>query len=92
MLPCRGSGQERRGKPPIRYASPEGGLDPIALEPTDGTIRTQWIRNPIWRGLTHGTDTAGRYDQLPNQYFLLLAEYPEVSDMTMYGTERDFQK
>ena len=68
-------------KPPTRYASPDGGSDPVASEPTDGPIRTQWIRNPIWSGPTHGTGVAGRYDQLPNQYVPLLAEYPELSDM-----------
>ena len=34
--PCRDLGQEMYEKPPMRYASPDGGLDPIALELNDG--------------------------------------------------------
>ena len=62
--------QEMCGKCPKRYANPDGGSDPIALEPTDGPIHTQcirnsiWshtqcIRNPVWSVLTHGTGVAG---------------------------------
>ena len=64
----------------MRYASPDGGSDPIALEPTDGPIHRQCIRNPVWNGLTHGTDAAGRYDRLSCQYVPLLAENTKISD------------
>ena len=80
VLPHRDFEQEMHGKPPTRFASPDGGSDPIALEPTDRPIRTQCIRNPVWRGLTIGTDVAGRYDQLPSQYVPLLGKYSEPSD------------
>ena len=76
----RHSRQEMRGKLPKRFVSPDGGSDPIASEPTDGPIRTQWIRNPVWSGPTHGRGVAGRYLRFPNQYVPLLAEYPEPSD------------
>ena len=80
VLPCKDFGQEMCEKPPTRYANPDGGSDPIVSEPTDGPIRTQWIRNPVWSGPTHGRGVAGRYDRLPNQYVPLHAEYPEPSD------------
>ena len=57
--------QEMYGKHPKRFVSPDGGLDPIVSEPTDGPIRTQCIHNPIWNGLTNGKGAAGRYDQPP---------------------------
>ena len=47
VLPHRDFEQEMRGKPPTRFASPDSGSDPIALELTDGPIRTQCIRNPV---------------------------------------------
>ena len=81
--PRRDFGQEICERSPTRYASPDGGSNPTASEPTDGPIRTQWIRNPIWSGPIHGRGVAGRYDQLPNQYIPLHAEYPELSDMTI---------
>ena len=58
MPPGRGFGPEMCEKPPMQYTSPDGGLDPVALEPTDGPIHTQWIHSPIWSGLTHGTGVA----------------------------------
>ena len=61
----------------MRYASPDGGSDPNAFEPTDEPIHRQHIRNPAWNEVTRGTGVAGRYDRLPNQYTPLLAEYPE---------------
>jgi len=64
------------GKHPTRFASPDGGSDPIVSESTDGLIRTQCIHNPIWSGLTNGKGVAGRYDQLPNQYVPLHEECP----------------
>ena len=77
----RDFGQDMCGKPPARYASPEGGSDPFALEPPDRPIHTQCIRNPVWNGLiTHGAGIAGRYSRLPSQYVPQLAEYPELSD------------
>ena len=68
VLPRRYFEQEMCENLPTRCASRDGGTDPIASEPTDGPIRTQCIRNPIWSGLTHGTSVAGRYDHLPSQY------------------------
>ena len=38
--PCRGFGQEMCEKLIMCYASPDGGLDPIALELTDGPLCT----------------------------------------------------
>ena len=76
VLPRKDFGQEMCGKP----QRPDGGLDPIASKPTDGPIRTQWIRNPVWSGPTHGRGVAGRYDRLPYQYVPLYAEYPEPFD------------
>ena len=60
--------QEMYRRHPTRFVSPDGELDPVVSEPTDRPIRTQCIHNPIWNGLTNGKGTAGRYDQLPNQY------------------------
>ena len=80
MLPHRDFGQEKCEKPPTRYSSPAGGLDPTASELTNTLIPTQWICNPIWNGLTHGRGVAGQYDWLPNHYVPLHAEYPEPSD------------
>ena len=85
-------GQEMCGKHPKRFASPDGGSDPIVSESTDGLIRTQFIHNPIWSGLTNGRGVAGRYDRLPNQYVPLHEECTELSDRRFYGTERDFKK
>ena len=34
-------GQEKCGKPPTRYSSPDGGSDPVALEPTDEPIHRE---------------------------------------------------
>ena len=42
-----------RGKPPTRYASPDGGSDPIALEPTDEPIQKRCIRNPVCNAKAH---------------------------------------
>ena len=72
--------QEMYGMHPNRFVSPDGGLDPIVSEPTDGPIRIQCIHNPIWNGLTNGKGAVGRYDQLPNQYVPLHEECPEPSD------------
>ena len=47
VLPHRDFEQEMRRKPPTRFASPDSGSDPIALELTDGPIRTQCIRHPV---------------------------------------------
>ena len=63
VLPHEDFGQKKCGKPPTRYVSPDGGSDPVASEPTDGPIRTQWIRNPVWSGLTHGRGVAGLYEK-----------------------------
>ena len=38
VLPHGDFWQEKCEKAPMRYVSPEGGSDPIALEPTDGPI------------------------------------------------------
>ena len=77
VLPRKDFGQEMCGKP----QRPDGGLDPIASKPTDGPIRTQWIRNPVWSGpTTHGRCVAGRYDRLLNQYVPRHEECPEPSD------------
>ena len=73
-------GRRSAKKPPMRYVSLDGGSDPTALEPTDGPICTQWVRNPIWSGLTHGRGVGGRCDRLPNQYVPLHTEYPQPSD------------
>ena len=59
MPPHRDFGQEMCEKPPVQYASPDGGSDPIALALTDRPICTQCICNPIWSKLTHGTGIAG---------------------------------
>ena len=72
--------QEMYAKHPTRFVSPDGGSDPIVSEPTDGPIRTQYIHNPIWSGLTNGKGVAGQYDRLPNQYVPLHEECPEPSD------------
>ena len=73
--------QEMYGRHPTRFVSPDGGLNPVVSEPTDGRpIRTQCIHNPIWNGLTNGKGAAGLYDQLPNQYVPLHKECPEPSD------------
>ena len=80
VFPHEDFGQEKCEKPPTRYASPDGGSDQDASEPTDGSIRTQWIRNPIWSGPTHGRGVGGRCDRLPNQYVPLHAKYPVPSD------------
>ena len=80
VLLCIDFEQEMCGKHPTRFASPDGGSDPIVSEPTDGPIRTQCIHNPIWNGLTNGKGVAGRYDQLPNQYVPLHEECPEPFD------------
>ena len=77
VLPHRDFGRQKCKKPPKQYASPDGGSDPIASEPTNGPIRTQWICNPIWSGLTHGRGVPERYHRLPNEYVPLHAEYPE---------------
>ena len=77
MPPCRDFEPEMCTKTPMRYASPDGGSDPIALEQTDEPVHTQCIHNPIWSRLTHGAGTAGQYDPLPNQN---VAKYPEFSD------------
>ena len=79
VLLCIDFELEMCGKHPTRYASPDGGSDPIVSEPTDGSIRTQYIHNPLWSGLTN-KGVAGRYDQLPNQYVPLHEECPEPSD------------
>ena len=63
VLLCIDFEQEMCGRHPTRFASPDGGSDPIVSEPTDGPIRTQWIRNPIWSGPTHGRGVAGRYEE-----------------------------
>ena len=93
VLPRKDFGQEMCEKPPTRHASRDGGSDPTASEPTDGPIRTQWIRNPVWSGpTTHGRYVAGRYDRLPSQYVPLYAEYPEPSDKKIKDTAHDFSK
>ena len=38
MFPRRDIGQKMCGKPPTRHASPDGGSDPIVLEPADESI------------------------------------------------------
>ena len=38
----------------------QGGSDLIGLEPTDELIDRQCIRNPIWNGLTYGTDARSK--------------------------------
>ena len=43
VLLCIDFEQEVRGKHPTRFASPDGGSDPIVSESTDGPIRTQCI-------------------------------------------------
>ena len=68
VLLCIDFEQEMCGKHPTRFASPDGGSDPIVSESTDEPIRTQCIHIPIWSGLTNGKGVAGRYDQLPNQH------------------------
>ena len=72
--PRKDCGQEKCGMPPTQCASPDGGSDPTALEPTDESIRRQCFCNPVWNGLTRGIGVAGRYDRLPHQYVPLLAE------------------
>ena len=72
--------QEMYGRHPTQFISPDGGLDPIVSESTDGLIRTQCIHNPIWNRLTNGKGAAERYDQLPNQYVPLHEVCPEPSD------------
>ena len=51
--------QEMYGRHPKQFVSPDGGLDPIVSESTDGPIRTQCIHNPIWNGLMNGKAAAG---------------------------------
>ena len=80
VLLCIDFEQEMCGKHTTRFASPDGGSDPIVSESTDGPIRTQCVHNPVWSGLTNGKDAGGRYDQLPNQYVPLHEQYPEPSD------------
>ena len=65
MLPHRDFEQEKCGKPQTRNGSPDGGSDPVALEPTDEPSHRQRIRNPVWSGLTNGTGIAGRCDRSP---------------------------
>ena len=72
--------QEMYGKHPMLFISPDGGSDPIVSESTYGPIRTQYIHNPIWNGLTNGKGAAEQYDQLPNQYVPLHEVCPEPSD------------
>ena len=67
VLPHEDFGQEKCGKPPTRYVSPDGGSDPVASEPTDGPIRTQWIRNPVWSGLTHGRGFCTKNKKIKNK-------------------------
>ena len=80
VLLCIDFEQEMCGKHPTRFASPDGGSDPIVSEPTDAPIRTQCIHNPSWSGLTNGKGVAGRYHRLPNQYDPPHEEYPEPFD------------
>ena len=60
VRPHKDVGQVKCEKPPTRYVSLGGGSDPIASEPTNEPILTQWICNPIWSRPTHGTGVAGR--------------------------------
>ena len=80
VLLCIDFEQEMCGKNPTQFGSPDGGSDPVVLEPTDGPIGTQCIQNPIWSGLINGPGVVGRYDRLPNQYVPLHKECPEPSD------------
>ena len=80
VLPRRDFGQEMCKKPPTRYTSLDGGLDPVALEPTDEPTHRQYTSNLVWNGLRNGTGVAGRYDRLPNQCAPLFVENPELSD------------
>ena len=59
VLPCRDFEQEMHIKSPMRYTSPDGGSDPIALEPTDQLIYRRHIHNPVWNGLMSGSGIAG---------------------------------
>ena len=59
VLPRTDFKQEMCRKPPTQYTSPDGGSDPIALEPTSRPICTQCICNPVWSVLTHDTGVAG---------------------------------
>ena len=74
ILPAHPEGREKKKK-----KSNNGQLGAGASF-SDDRISTQCICNPVWNGLTHGTGVARRYDQLPNQYVPLPAEYPELSD------------
>ena len=80
VLLCIYFEQETFGKVSTRFASPDGELDPVVSEPTDGPIRTQCIHNPIWSVLTNSKGVAGRYDRLLNQYVPRHEECPEPSD------------
>ena len=63
MLPRRDIGQKMCGKPPTRHASPDGGSDPIVLEPADESIckhsEEKGFRLPRNAGKTRKKD----YDQ-----------------------------
>ena len=81
MLLCIDFEQEMCGKHPTRFASPDGGSDPIVSESTDGPIRTQCIHNPIWSGLTNGKGVEDKKDttnqEIYKQFYLqLISEYP----------------
>ena len=91
VLLCIDVEQEMCGKHPTRFASPDGGSDPIVSESTNRPIHTQCIYIPIWNGLTNCKGIAGRYDRLPDQYVPLHEVCPEPSDR-FYGIECDFKK
>ena len=59
-LLCIDFEQEMCGKHPTRFASPDGGSDPIVSEPTDGPIHTQCTHNPVWSRLTNGKGVEGQ--------------------------------
>ena len=57
------------------HAGSNVGSDPTGLEPSDDPIHKLFIRSPVWSGLKNSRGVARRYDQLPNQYVPLLAEW-----------------
>ena len=68
-------GQEMCGKLPTRHASPAGGSEQL---PYNRWTSRSIDNAALVQSVTHGTDMAGRYDRLPNQYAPLLVEYPEL--------------